>query len=426
MTEPIDVSAEVYIAAPEGQAVYAQNPSYTAVEGQTLVEGVKHEALHFAPGVGRVYYHSRIFRRRSVDNGRTWSEQPDLAREDPERLRGEHRHVPMHVLDPHRDVLLSFHTTYEIDPDEPMFRRGNRRQSTYRTHYELSGDGGLTWSPPRQVIDGRQEYDAVHWGPGLEYGRTGGVADLGASAYLDDGTLVFGLSVTNLEPPPDAGGARVSEHCAGVLYLQARWDEVGEALEFTFGDLIRVAPDRAVGGCCEPAVVSLGGSRLFNAMRCQGDEGLGIPSSRQTTVSDDGGLTWSSPEPLRYDDGSPVWTPASFSQFYRSSKTGRTYWLANILDGPVYGQMPRYPLAIAEFDADRCCILRKTVQTIHDLPRGAPRERRYTNWGAYEDRETGDLVLTMPEQPKSVSFSDMTRPEDFTADCIRLRVRLGA
>jgi hypothetical protein len=141
-------------------------------------------------------------------------------------------------------------------------------------------------------------------------------------------------------------------------------------------------------------------------------------------MSRDGGLTWSAPEPLRYDDGTTVWTPASYSQFVESSKTGRTYWLANILSEPVHGQMPRYPLTIAEFDTEHCCILRNTVRTIQDLPDGAPLQRRYTNWGSYEERGTGDFVLTLPEQPKHMDFTAMTRPEDFTADCIRYRIQI--
>jgi len=169
-------------------------------------------------------------------------------------------------------------------------------------------------------------------------------------------------------------------------------------------------------------VAHLGGARLFNTMRCQGDPSTGVYATRFSTVSEDGGLTWSVPEPLQYDDGSTVWTPASYSQFIRSGKTGRTYWLANILSGPVHGQTPRYPLTIAEFDTVNCRIIKASVRSIQELPEGAPTERRYTNWGSYVERWTGDLILTLPEQPKQTDFSAMTRPEEFTADCIRYRI----
>ena len=135
-------------------------------------------------------------------------------------------------------------------------------------------------------------------------------------------------------------------------------------------------------------------------------------------------MTWSEPTPLVYGDGSTVWTPASPHRFFASSKTGKSYVIANILPGPVYGQTPRYPLTIAEFDAGRVCVLRDTVQVIQDLPEGAPKSRRYTNFSMYEERGTGDLILLMPEQPKKVEMGEMTRAEDMEADCIEFRVRL--
>ena len=116
-------------------------------------------------------------------------------------------------------------------------------------------------------------------------------------------------------------------------------------------------------------------------------------------------------------------TPASPHRFFTSSRTGKAYVIANILDGPVYAQTPRYPLCIAEFDTDRLCVIRDSVVVIQDLPEGAPKSRRYTNFDMYEERGSGNLILTMPEQPKKVDFEDMTRAEDFEADCIQWRVR---
>ena len=66
------------------------------------------------------------------------------------------------------------------------------------------------------------------------------------------------------------------------------------------------------------------------------------------------------------------------------------------------------------------------MTVIQDLPEGAPTEdlskgelgRRYSNFGHYFDRETGEFVLMMAEEPK---FSW----EDFRADTIRYRIRLS-
>jgi len=69
-------------------------------------------------------------------------------------------------------------------------------------------------------------------------------------------------------------------------------------------------------------------------------------------------------------------------------------------------------------------VRRNSLTTVQDLPPNAPRERRYSNWGCYEERGTGDIILTMPEQPKHTNFTEMRDPKEFTADCVRWRIVL--
>jgi hypothetical protein len=139
--------------------------------------------------------------------------------------------VPMHVLDPNRNVLIAFYSTYDIDPNEPMFRAGNLRQRTYRMHYQLSRDGGRIWSGSRHVIDCRDGHDSIQWAPIRRYRERGVLAH----TWLEDGSLVFGMTImgTSIE---------------GVIYSRARWNEDGSNLEFTFGDLISVGAEVTRGG----------------------------------------------------------------------------------------------------------------------------------------------------------------------------------
>lgn len=420
----IHVQRELYLAAPPGLAAYSQNPSYTSTASPSLVESVKYEALHFDAQGRKVYYHPRIFRRYSHDNGRSWSATPDQSTEQPTGLAGQRRTVSLHALDSARNALVSVHCTYEVDPAQEMFATGNLRKRTYRPWYELSFDGGKSWTPAKPVIDERPGYGLTHWGPELIHGHSGAQSDLSAPVWLGDGSVVVGLTLTHAPLPgervdtPGRGGRM------GVAYLRGRWNRTGSDLTWRIGGSVVLSPEQSPAGCCEPAPAPLGGERLFNVMRCQGDEVRGIHSTRFSTLSTDGGQTWSEPEPLRYDDGETVWTPASYSAFFRSSRTGRWHWLANILPGPVHAQTPRYPLSVAEFDPESCRVIRKSVRVIQDRPAGMHKEVRYTNWGCYEDRLTGEMVLTLPEQPKLMDFSAMTRAEDFTADCFRYRVRL--
>lgn len=418
------VERELYLQAPEGIAVYAQNPCYLSTRGQGLVESVKHEALAFDDHGNKVYYHPRMFRRYSHDNGRTWTAAPDQGTEHAATLAGRKRMVSLHALDQSRDALVSVFFTYDVDPSQEMFSVGNLRKRTYRAWYELSFDAGRNWTPARPVIDERPGHDEKHWGPGLTHGYSGAVSDLSAPAWLGDGSIVFGLTLTHAPLPGDDVMTLNRKGRMGVIYMRGRWNSEGTDMLWRFGEPIVLTSDQSPAGCCEPAVAALSGERIFNVMRCQGDEARGIHSTRYSTLSTDGGTTWSTPEPLRYDDGQIVWTPASLSAFFQSSRSGAWYWIANILPGPVHAQTPRYPLSIAHFDPERCRIIRNSVRVIQDRPPDMPREVRYTNWGCHEERGSGDMILTLPEQPKLMDFSAMTRAGDFTADCLRYRVRL--
>ncbi len=128
-------------------------------------------------------------------------------------------------------------------------------------------------------------------------------------------------------------------------------------------------------------------------------------------------MTWSKPEMLCYEDGSMVCVPASLAAFERDPHTGKAYWFANILDHPVTKQTPRYPLAMAEMDTDRFCLIKDSVTPIQDFPKGAPANRSYTNFGHYVDRVTGEFVLTPAEAPKF-------NTRDFRADTVRYRIKV--
>ena len=65
--------------------------------------------------------------------------------------------------------------------------------------------------------------------------------------------------------------------------------------------------------------------------------------------------------------------------------------------------------------------LKKLIQ---DKPDDAHELARYTNFGQYEDRRTGNLVITLPEQYRSMGWDDMKKPEDFSADCVKYTVEI--
>jgi len=236
-------------------------------------------------------------------------------------------------------------------------------------------------------------------------------------AKLRDGTILCGVNVHPLGPD----GELFSPHGGYFLetaFLRGRWRDDLSGIDWELGETLKVAPEQSSVGCCEPALALTGEDRLLCTMRCQGDAAHGIPSLKFSALSEDGGLTWSTPEPLRYDDGELVHSPASLAEFVQPSYGNEVYWIACISPEPVYAQVPRYPLCIGRFDAERLCLIRDSIRVIDDWHEGLPKDVRYTNWGSYEDRLSGEIVLTLPEEPR-------TSWEDLTSDCYRYRIEMG-
>ena len=121
-----------------------------------------------------------------------------------------------------------------------------------------------------------------------------------------------------------------------------------------------------------------------------------LPGVKWLTVSKDGGRTWAQCKPLTYDDGSTLYSPACGSKIIRSSKNGRYYWLANILDENPRGNSPRYPLRVAEFDPVSLTTLKDTVNLIDTRGENDPLDIQVCGDVLYEDRVTKN-ILVMPK-----------------------------
>ena len=146
---------------------------------------------------------------------------------------------------------------------------------------------------------------------------------------------------------------------------------------------------------CEPTVVELKDGRLSMVMR--GDNGAfpEKPGYKWYSVSEDGGYTWTKPKPLKYTNGKPIFSPSSCSLLFRSWKTGKIYWIANILDKNPVGNRPRYPLQIVEIDEEKLAVKKETMLVIDDRKRGDSPLVQFSNFRYYQDRVTGDLVILM-------------------------------
>ncbi|HYA21887.1 MAG TPA: hypothetical protein VEG31_01725, partial [Thermoproteota archaeon] len=126
------------------------------------------------------------------------------------------------------------------------------------------------------------------------------------------------------------------------------------------------------------------------------------------------GRTWDEVEPLRFDDGGELFSPASYSVLVRHS-TGRLYWIANVVPIHPEGNSPRYPLCVAEIDEEDVAVKRKTLFNVDARTEGESKALQLSNFGLYEDRETNEIVLTYP---RLFARND----QDWTAPCVLCRV----
>ena len=90
------------------------------------------------------------------------------------------------------------------------------------------------------------------------------------------------------------------------------------------------------------------------------------------------------------------------SQLLRHSN-GRCYWLGNISPENCRGNNPRWPLVIGEVDPKSLLLIRQSVITL-DTKQPDEEGINLSHWWAFEDRETGDIVV--PTYRYNIGYTD--------------------
>ncbi|MDI9583270.1 MAG: hypothetical protein QM473_03550 [Acidobacteriota bacterium] len=120
-----------------------------------------------------------------------------------------------------------------------------------------------------------------------------------------------------------------------------------------------------------------------------------VPSWKWKTLSTDYGRTWSPLEPFTFSDGSFFFSPISQSNFVRSSKTGKVYWIGNISCIRPRAGWPRYPLVMAELDEEALGLRKETVTILDDRGPKDGSNMQLSNFDFAEDSATGNIIIRL-------------------------------
>lgn len=411
MKMEIDVQKEVFFPAEKNHVLWALNTSYTNNNGCGMILCM-HDTDTKGKGVSsweEWISSTQVF--NSEDNGKTWMPQGEKLVNGSLKNGKLHNGDRQFFLDPEKNKLISIYNVSELNDPNAEGIVWNRRRN--RFYYDISDDGGKSWQGPWQIVHPNELFDDINWMPGIIAGSQNACADQGPFLKLDDGTIIFGFHIVYSET-----------NTFKTAFLRGRWNS-SEQISWSISETVEVPESVSTIGAGEPDLLYLGAGKIVTTLRCPGNQKKHIYSSRQMSISEDGGMTWKFPEQLRYDDGSPVHVPASLARFTKNSKSGKAYWIANIIDDPVCGADPRYPLSIAEFDTNNLCVIKNSVTPVIELAKGAPiynessniPGKRFSNFAHYIDRESGDLILLIPDEPK-------TNWDKVSADSLKITIKI--
>jgi len=214
------------------------------------------------------------------------------------------------------------------------------------------------------------------------------------SPFMDTACRIAGIDANKIFPS-------CPHLMRGLLVMRAHWN--GEHYDMQFSNPIVISDTKSSRGFDEPMVTELRSGRVLLIARGSNTQNRawntriqpGTPGFKWHAWSDDGGKTFTDPAPWHFDTGEVVYSSATISYFIRNECTGKLYWVGNITGPNVNGNFPRYPLCIVEVNDETGCLIRDTLTVIDTRHEGEPETVQLSNFWMYQNRETGNLHLTL-------------------------------
>jgi hypothetical protein len=282
--------------------------------------------------------------------------------------------------------------------------------------YRISHDYERTWSEAKQLV----YEDGVPFDPKDPLNEA---FLLRNEAYPGNNTIrhsngTYIHCAANVTDPNDSESRQRQMQIGSICFI-GKWDPNKKDYVWTSGNRISLSPKLSSRGLMEPSVAELKDHRLLVIWRGSNAkfDPLQVPSRKWFSVSADGGMTLSPIRELKYDDGSSFYSPSSYHQLLRHSRTGKLYWVGNISREPPKGNYPRFPLVIAEVDEEIVALKRKSVTVVDDRQSGEDEKLELSNFEILENRESHEIEIYLSRYGEN--------PKDYwAADAYRYRLRL--
>lgn len=332
---------------------------------------------------------------RSDDNGRTWSAVKATPDFDGGLPHGYRREWFPPLVDPVNGHVVRIVPSLDTPGLDPSIIEPPVAQEAYYLRYRVSIDGGRTFLFDEPVVQrGRTPEEPFD---GVIRGRNGiYMGDIGSTLIRTrEGRILVPAQACKLGPDGKLWSPGGGFTYTDVIVLIGTWQD-DHRISWEISRPIEADPARSTRGMIEPTIAEFPDGRLLCVMRGSNggskDPEYRLPSHKWASISEDGGRTWTTPEPWQYDDGSDFFSPSSMSQLIRHS-SGRVFWVGNISPTNCRGNHPRHPLVIGEIDPTTLRLVRDSVLEI-DTKRDDETDINLSHWWGMENRETGGIVIS--------------------------------
>jgi hypothetical protein len=330
----------------------------------------------------------------SPDNGRTWTVLPANPAFDGKLPHGYRREAFPAFVDPVNGNIFKLVASMDTPGLDPSVNEPPIALETYYLRYRVSADGGKTFLFDEPIVQkGKTPENPFE---GVYRGKNGiFMGDVGSQIIRTrSGQILIPAQACKLGPDGKLSSPGGGFTYTDVIVILGRWRD-DHRLDWEIAQPIEADPARSTRGMIEPTVAEIPDGRLLCVMRGSNggakDPECKLPSYRWFSVSSDGGLHWSKPEPWTYDDNASFFSPSSMSLLLKHS-SGRVFWVGNISPSNCRGNDPRYPLVIGEVDPGTLRLIKGTLLVI-DTKRPDESGVNLSHFWGYEDRATREIVI---------------------------------